>query len=236
MGSASGLQSLGIAAALATIAGFFLAMNVTLSLSGANFDLSFTFFGAMPYSFLGGFASYGGVVVGAVLLSALTEGLRFLDLPLSAGQAGSLRFIIVNPVLIGLSTHLPAEPASGASSRNAALRMTIDFDSRRADPRRRRSDQTLRHLRAVDRASFTVARRSITALIGPNGRPARRRCSTSISGYDRPAISNETRTLAEAARGSSDRRPRQPSRRTPVDCAHLPTHASLRRRRACATT
>jgi branched-chain amino acid transport system permease protein len=99
------LQSLGIAAALATIAGFFLAMNVTY-LYPSEFDPSFTFFG-YAVLILGGFASYGGVVVGAVLLSALTEGLRFLDLPLSAGQAGSLRFIIVGLVLIGVSMFRP---------------------------------------------------------------------------------------------------------------------------------
>ena len=99
------LQSLGIAAALATIAGFFLAMNVTY-LYPSEFDPSFTFFG-YAVLILGGFASYGGVVLGAVLLCALTEGLRFLDLPLSAGQAGSLRFIIVGLILIGLSMFRP---------------------------------------------------------------------------------------------------------------------------------
>jgi branched-chain amino acid transport system permease protein len=99
------LQSLGIAAALATIAGFFLAMNVTY-LYPSEFDPSFTFFG-YAVLILGGFASYGGVVVGAVLLCALTEGLRFLDLPLSAGQAGSLRFIIVGLILICLSMFRP---------------------------------------------------------------------------------------------------------------------------------
>jgi branched-chain amino acid transport system permease protein len=80
-------------------------MNVTY-LYPSEFDPSFTFFG-YAVLILGGFASYGGVVVGAVLLSALTEGLRFLDLPLSAGQAGSLRFIIVGLVLIGLSMFRP---------------------------------------------------------------------------------------------------------------------------------
>jgi branched-chain amino acid transport system permease protein len=99
------LQSLGIAAALATIAGFFLAMNVTY-LYPSEFDPSFTFFG-YAVLILGGFASYGGVVLGAILLCSLTEGLRFLDLPLSAGQAGSLRFIIVGLILIGLSMFRP---------------------------------------------------------------------------------------------------------------------------------
>jgi branched-chain amino acid transport system permease protein len=99
------LQSLGLAAALATVAGFFLAMNVTY-LYPSEFDPSFTFFG-YAVLILGGFASYGGVVVGAVLLCALTEGLRFLELPLSSGQSGSLRFIIVGLILIGLSMFRP---------------------------------------------------------------------------------------------------------------------------------
>jgi ABC-type branched-subunit amino acid transport system permease subunit len=99
------LQSLGIAAALATIAGFFLALNVTY-LYPSEFDPSFTFFGYAAL-ILGGFASYWGVVMGALVLCALTEGLRFLDLPLSSGQAGSLRFIIVGLILVILSMFRP---------------------------------------------------------------------------------------------------------------------------------
>jgi branched-chain amino acid transport system permease protein len=99
------LQSLGIAAALAAVAGFFLALNVTY-LYPSEFDPSFTFFGYAALT-LGGFASYGGVVAGAIILSALTEGLRFLDLPLSSSQSGSLRFIIVGLVLIILAMFRP---------------------------------------------------------------------------------------------------------------------------------
>jgi branched-chain amino acid transport system permease protein len=99
------LQSLGIAAALAAVAGFFLALNVTY-LYPSEFDPSFTFFGYAAL-ILGGFASYGGVVAGAIILCALTEGLRFLDLPLSSSQSGSLRFIIVGLVLIILAMFRP---------------------------------------------------------------------------------------------------------------------------------
>jgi branched-chain amino acid transport system permease protein len=99
------LQSLSIAAALAAIAGFYLALNVTY-LYPSEFDPSFTFFGYASLV-LGGFASYWGVVAGALVLCALTEGLRFLDLPLSAGQSGSLRFIIVGLVLIILCMFRP---------------------------------------------------------------------------------------------------------------------------------
>jgi branched-chain amino acid transport system permease protein len=99
------LQSLGLAAALAAIAGLFLALNVTY-LYPSEFDPSFTFFGYAAL-LLGGFASYGGVALGAVALCVLTEGLRFLDLPLSSGQVGSLRMILVGIVLVGLSLYRP---------------------------------------------------------------------------------------------------------------------------------
>jgi ABC-type branched-subunit amino acid transport system permease subunit len=99
------LQSLGISAALAAIAGFFLALNVTY-LYPSEFDPSFTFFGYAAL-ILGGFASYWGVVAGALVLCALTEGLRFLDLPLSSSQSGSLRFIIVGLILIFLTMFRP---------------------------------------------------------------------------------------------------------------------------------
>ena len=91
------LQSLGIAAALAAIAGFFLALNVTY-LYPSEFDPIFTFFG-YAVLILGGFASYGGVVLGTIVLWSLIEGLRFLDLPLSSSQLASLRFILVGLVL-----------------------------------------------------------------------------------------------------------------------------------------
>ncbi len=99
------LQSLGIAAALAAIAGFFLALNVTY-LYPSEFDPGFTFFG-YAVLVLGGFASYSGVVVGTLILWTVIEGLRFLDLPLSAGQVGSLRFILVGLLLVTVSMIRP---------------------------------------------------------------------------------------------------------------------------------
>jgi branched-chain amino acid transport system permease protein len=99
------LQSLGLAAALAAVAGFFLALNVTY-LYPSEFDPTFTFFGYAAL-ILGGFASYAGAALGAVVLCALTEGLRFLDLPLASGQVGSLRMILVGLILVGLSLYRP---------------------------------------------------------------------------------------------------------------------------------
>ncbi|MBV9243463.1 MAG: branched-chain amino acid ABC transporter permease [Methylobacteriaceae bacterium] len=99
------LQSLAIAAALAAIAGFFLALNVTYLYPG-EFDPTFTFFG-YAVLILGGFASYGGVVLGTIVLWTLIEGLRFLDLPLSSGEIGSLRFVLVGLTLVVLSMARP---------------------------------------------------------------------------------------------------------------------------------
>ena len=92
------LQSLAFAAALAAIAGFFLSFNVTY-LYPSEFDPTFTFLGYAALV-LGGYASYGGVALGTVLLWSMMEGLRFLQLPLSTGQIGALRFVIIGLILI----------------------------------------------------------------------------------------------------------------------------------------
>jgi len=111
------LQSLAIAAALAAIAGFFLALNVTY-LYPSEFDPTFTFLG-YAVLVLGGYASYGGVALGAVLLWSLMEGLRFLHLPISDGQQGSLRFVLIGLALILLSMLLP----QGLLGRKAEMRL-----------------------------------------------------------------------------------------------------------------
>ena len=46
-------------------------------------------------------------MLGAVILCSLSEGLRFLDLPLSSGQVGSLRMILVGLILVGLCLYRP---------------------------------------------------------------------------------------------------------------------------------
>jgi ABC-type branched-subunit amino acid transport system permease subunit len=99
------LQSLGLAAALAAIAGFFVALNVTY-LYPSVFDPTFTFFG-YAVLVLGGFASYAGVAVGSIIFWALLEGTRLLDTSLSAGQQASLRFVIVGVFLLVLSRLRP---------------------------------------------------------------------------------------------------------------------------------
>jgi branched-chain amino acid transport system permease protein len=112
------LQSLAIAAALAAVAGFLLALNVTY-LYPSEFDPSFTFLGYAALV-LGGFASYGGVALGSVLLWSVMEGLRFLRLPLSAGQLGSLRFVLIGLILIVLSMLWP----QGLLGRRAEMQLS----------------------------------------------------------------------------------------------------------------
>jgi len=99
------LQSLALAAALAAVAGFFVALNVTY-LYPTVFDPTFTFFG-YALLVLGGFASYGGVALGSVLFWTLLEGTRLIETSLSAGQQASLRFIIVGVFLLLISRLRP---------------------------------------------------------------------------------------------------------------------------------
>ena len=99
------LQSLAVAAVLGAISGWFLAFNLE-SVSQVAFEPLYTFlgFGALV---LGGLASFGGVLVGSVLLWTLLEGFRFLDLPLAADKVSALRFIIVGVILILLMAFRP---------------------------------------------------------------------------------------------------------------------------------
>lgn len=92
------LQSLAIAAFMGSIAGYFLALNVTI-VYPSEFDPTFTFFG-YAILVLGGFASYLGVAVGAIVLESVLEGTRLIGLPLSADQIAALRFMLVGLILI----------------------------------------------------------------------------------------------------------------------------------------
>jgi branched-chain amino acid transport system permease protein len=99
------LQSLALSAALAAVAGFVLALDLTL-LAPEQFDPVFTVFGYVIV-ILGGLGSYFGVVVASVVLMTLLEGTRYLDLPLSADRVAAVRFIIVGGVLILLMAFRP---------------------------------------------------------------------------------------------------------------------------------
>jgi branched-chain amino acid transport system permease protein len=99
------LQSLAAAAALGAIAGYLLALNITLVYPQA-FSADFTFIG-FAILVLGGLASYVGVALGSLLLWVVLEGMRFVDLPLAADQVAALRLLLVGVVLIAVMTLRP---------------------------------------------------------------------------------------------------------------------------------
>jgi branched-chain amino acid transport system permease protein len=99
------LQSLMAAAALGAIAGYLLALNVTLVYPQA-FSADFTFIG-FAILVLGGLASYVGVALGSILLWFALEGLRFIELPLAADKIAALRLLLVGLVLIGVMVLRP---------------------------------------------------------------------------------------------------------------------------------
>lgn len=99
------LQSLSLAAALAAIAGYIFALNVTI-LVPETFDPALSVFGYAAI-ILGGLGSYWGVILGSVLLLTLMEGTRFLGLPLPDEKVAALRFLIVGLILIALIAFRP---------------------------------------------------------------------------------------------------------------------------------
>ena len=99
------LQSLAIAAGLAAIAGYMLAINISI-LSPQSFDPALTAYGYVIV-ILGGLGSYAGVAVGSFLLILLLEATRYLELPLSDSRIAALRFMILGLVLMALVIFRP---------------------------------------------------------------------------------------------------------------------------------
>lgn len=99
------LQSLSLAATLAALAGYMLAINISI-LSPANFDPVLTAYGYVIV-ILGGLGSYFGVVLGSFFLIFLLEATRYLELPLSDARVAALRFMIVGLVLMALVVFRP---------------------------------------------------------------------------------------------------------------------------------
>jgi branched-chain amino acid transport system permease protein len=99
------LQSLAVAAGLAALAGFFLALDLAF-IHPSEFDPVFTFIG-YGVLVLGGLASYWGVAVGSILMWTILEGSRFIKLPLDPEQIAAVRFIFVGLVLILLMAFRP---------------------------------------------------------------------------------------------------------------------------------
>jgi branched-chain amino acid transport system permease protein len=93
------LQSLSIAAILASIAGYLLALDLGY-LSPAEFTPDNTFI-AFTMLLVGGLGSFAGVVVGAVFIEMILETTRnVIDIPLSDTRLAALRFIVVGVVLV----------------------------------------------------------------------------------------------------------------------------------------
>ena len=99
------LQSLAISAALAAVAGFFLALNLKFVVPDEFLPiLTFTGYSVLV---LGGLANYWGVAIGSIIIWTVLEGLRFLELPLEEVQIAALRFILLGLTLILLMAFRP---------------------------------------------------------------------------------------------------------------------------------
>lgn len=92
------VQSMALAAGIGAIAGYLLALNVTLIYPG-TYSADFTFIG-FAILVLGGLGRFAGVALGSILLWFVLEATRFVDLPLAADQVAALRLLIVGLVLI----------------------------------------------------------------------------------------------------------------------------------------
>lgn len=99
------LQSLSFAAALAAVAGYMLAINLSL-LSPTTFDPAITAY-AYVIVILGGLGSYLGVAVGSFVLIFLLEATRYIELPLSDARVADIRFILVGAFLMALVVFRP---------------------------------------------------------------------------------------------------------------------------------
>jgi branched-chain amino acid transport system permease protein len=99
------LQSLAISAAIASVAGWFLALDLA-TVHPTDFEPLVTFF-AYSVLILGGLANYWGVIAGSVILWALLEGTRVIKIFEDDADTAALRFAIVGLVLILLMAFRP---------------------------------------------------------------------------------------------------------------------------------
>jgi branched-chain amino acid transport system permease protein len=99
------LQSLAIAGAIGAFAGMCYAIELT-TVHPLDFLPLFTFF-AFGVLILGGLTSYWGVPLGAILLMAIIEGSRYVDLGLTEPKVAALRFGIIGLILILLMAFRP---------------------------------------------------------------------------------------------------------------------------------
>ncbi len=154
---------------------------------------------------LGGSGNHWGALVGAVLLIAIREGTRFIgDVPgldqIAAANPSflpSLRFVLIGLLLIAVVRFFPGgvlperlrrAPAAQTGTKPPALAIPAEGRSpASASPILEVSGVSKRFggLAAVDGATFTVQRGTITGLIGPNG-AGKSTMIDLISGVQRP--------------------------------------------------
>jgi branched-chain amino acid transport system permease protein len=99
------LQSLAISAAVAAIAGWFLAFDLA-QVAPTDFEPVVTFY-AYAVLILGGLASYWGVIAGSIIFWTLLEATRFIDLPIGDDKEAALRFVLVGLAIILLMVFRP---------------------------------------------------------------------------------------------------------------------------------
>jgi branched-chain amino acid transport system permease protein len=99
------LQSLAIAGAIGAVGGIFYAIELT-TIHPLDFQPLFTFF-AFGVLILGGLGSYWGVPLGAILLMAIIEGTRYVDIGLSEPRVAAMRFALIGLILILLMAFRP---------------------------------------------------------------------------------------------------------------------------------
>lgn len=99
------LQSITLGAVLAAVAGFIVALNLTV-VYPVEFSADFTFIGFAILA-LGGFGSFGGVAIGSVLLWVVMEWVTLVPLPLSADRVAAIQMLIVGAILVAFMAWRP---------------------------------------------------------------------------------------------------------------------------------
>jgi len=100
------LQALALGSAIAALAGVFFTLQNT-TLFPENFEPIVTFL-AFAILILGGFGSYLGVVVGAIVISFIFAGTRFLDFPgLESDEVAALRLVVIGLIIMALMAFRP---------------------------------------------------------------------------------------------------------------------------------
>lgn len=99
------LQSVGIAAVCAAVAGALMALNISVVYPN-SFSLDVMFTGA-AILMLCGLGNYLGIAYGSLLLWVVLESARFVDLPLSSDRVAAIRLLIVGLVLIIVTIFRP---------------------------------------------------------------------------------------------------------------------------------